>query len=557
MSNKEIWSILFCLLALILALPACAGPTATTGATTTSETATPTTIVRVDPEGTLVAALSDFGNENFLPWQTSIGSSQICDLVYDMLIYWDEVNRKFIPGIAESWEVSPDALTATYHLRKGIQFSDGWGELTSADVMFNFEMQASPKSMGKTAESRNIESMDTPDPYTLVVHLKKTAPAFIGAFSLGNGGNYQGIASKKYVETIGEETASQKPIGSGPFKLVESQLGSYYTLEAFDNHWRVVPEFKSLTLRLIPEVSSVVAALKNNEVDLASVPSEQLAGLKNAGLATEITPTGVYFTTWGGLAVPEDPRYDPAYHNKSPWTDVRVRKALCLAIDRQAICNTIFAGAATPAGHLLFSAGMNKYQYPYDPGTARQLLKDAGYPDGFSFEVISYVMPGVPEMPRVQEALAGYWQQIGLNPKITVIDYNAYQKQRVQMKTTGNIAASKCGPAVDMWDKVNLWLPPNCVSPAFQDEASLKIWKEGTTKLNADERAAYIDKLNQYFFENIGPMPIVNLSQAFAWNSGKIGAWPHSPITVPYYLEYVRHAQPLNTFRLFTPWPGR
>ena len=79
----------------------------------------------------------------------------------------------------------------------------------------------------------------------------------------------------------------------------------------------------------------------------------------------------------------------------------------------------------------MFTKGVEKYQYSYDPAAARQLLKDAGYPNGFSFRVISYVHPSAPEAPRIMEALAGYWQQIGLDPKITVIDYNAYYSKNI------------------------------------------------------------------------------------------------------------------------------
>ena len=127
------------------------------------------------PQGELVAALSSFGNENFLPWLDP-GSAPLHDLVYDLLIYYDHINRTFIPGLAESWEVSQDGLTLTYHLRQAVQWQDGWGEFTSADVKYNFEMHASSRSIGKTAACRRIASMDTPDPYTLVVHFKDPFP---------------------------------------------------------------------------------------------------------------------------------------------------------------------------------------------------------------------------------------------------------------------------------------------------------------------------------------------------------------------------------------------
>ena len=191
--------------------------------------------------------------------------------------------------------------------------------------------------------------------------------------SVGNSGICQGIVSKKYVETVGEEVASQKPIGTGPYKLVDSQSGSYFKFEALDNHWRVVPEFKTLTVRLLPETSTLVAALKNKEIDLAQVPAEQLADLKAAGVAVEVSPLGggMLVIRWGGFVIPADKRYDPAYHNKDPWTDVRVRKAMAIAIDREAISKAIFAGSAKPAGVPLNSADMDKYHYSYDPAAAK------------------------------------------------------------------------------------------------------------------------------------------------------------------------------------------
>jgi peptide/nickel transport system substrate-binding protein len=257
------------------------------------------------------------------------------------------------------------------------------------------------------------------------------------------------------------------------------------------------------------------------------------------------------------MAMPEDSRYDPAYHNKDPWTDARVRKAMAISIDRQAICNSIYSGGANPIGVPLFAAGTSKYQYPFDQATARQLLKDAGYPNGFSFRFISSVNPGMPETPRVVEAIAAYWQQIGLDPKITMVDYNAYSAQRREFKTAGDVALFKFVTAADMFDKSIMIMTPDCPVPLFQEEASYTIWKEGSATVDANQRSALVDKLNQYFYDNYGPIPIIKIGGVWAWNAAKVSQFAHPAASIPYYLEYVRHAQPLNTFRLFTPFPGR
>ena len=547
---------------LLASLAACGGSTENTEGTTggSAEATGVTTGDGTGPQGELVASIPDFGNENFLPWRSTGGTGPLLMTVYDVLVYWDEVNKEYIPGLAESWEYSPDGLTLTYHLREGVQFQDGWGELTSEDVKWNFEQQALDDSTGRVSSARMVKSMDTPDPYTLVVHFKMGTPAFLGEFSLAAGGTAQGIVCKKYVETVGEDEAAQKPVGTGPYKLVDSQLGSYYKFEAVDSHWRVVPEFKYLTVRLVQEPSTVVAMLKTGEVDCAIVSSEQLTDLEASGVNTEVSPEGgsIVSIAWGGMAVPEDSRYNPDYHNKDPWADMNVRKAMTISIDRQAICDAIFSGAATPVAVPIPGPGEELgYQYPYDPAQAKDLLAAAGYPDGFSFKFISFVQEGVNQMPRVVEVVASYWEDIGLDPEIVIGDFSSYGNQkRHPLQTAGEVTAWRMMDAADQLTRANIFLMPEAPAQIFMDEGSVAIIKEGQTKMDPAERLAYVRKLNQYYYENYGPIPICRAALCYAW-SDKISAFPHGAVITPYYWEYVRHAEPLNTFRLFTPWPDR
>ena len=549
---------LFLTLLLISLLASCAAPATTNKAPTTTTAPIITTAAVVNPQGELIVALQAFGGENWLPWLDP-SMANLHDIVYDMLIYWDHMNRKFLPGLATSWEVSQDGMTLTYHLRKGVQFSDGWGELTSADVKFNFEMHASKLSVGKAAQTRRIASMDTPDPYTLVVNFKDPYPTFYVDLSMANSGVCQGIICKKYFETVGEDTASQKPIGTGPYKLVDSQPGSYFKFEALDSHWRVVPEFKTLTTRLVIEASTLIAALKTKEIDMSMVPAAQLSDLKASGVTVEASSLGgtLLAVSLGGMVLPDDRRYDAAVHNKDPWTDVRVRKAMAISIDRAAICKAIYADYAQPASVPLFSADMDKYQYPYDPASAKQLLKDAGYPNGFSFNAISTPGGTSAESPRIMEALAAYWQQIGLDPKITVIDYNTYYSKNIVLcKTAGNVALVPNSAIADMLAKAEIFLFPNGAQVINQDAGSYAIYKNNP-KMTFEERDALVNKLNQYYYENYIPISVLRNGFCFAWNSDKISPWPHHDSIRPLYFEYIRHAQPLNTFRLFSPWPDR
>lgn len=559
-------AILFLILMLLLIslLVACASPVAPTSAPTSivmaSPTVTSTTPVKTaKPQGDLVTAANSFGSENWLPWLDPGFANMHC-IVYDMLVYWDHINEKFEPGLAESWEVSLDGLTTIYHLRKGVQFTDGWGELTSADIKYTLERQQTSPHGGKPQVVRRIASIDTPDQYTVIVRMKDPYYTFFVDLSMGNSGVSQGFVCKKYLETVGDDIASQKPVGSGPYKLVDYQLGSYYKFEANENSWRVVPEFKTLTVRLISETSTTVAALLNKEIDLAQgLPAEQLPALKNAGLAVESSSVGGYVLTisLGGMIIPEDKRYDPNYHNKDPWVDMKVRKAMSLAIDREAISKAIYAGFAKPIGVSLLIKDADKYQYQYDPAQAVQLLGEAGYPSGFSFNLISYATPGSPEIPRVIEALAGYWEQIGLNPKIQMTNYTTYTSQNYNpAKTAGNVSVGVLSIIADQLGKFELYLLPNVYVPFYQDAGSYAIYRDNPHG-TIEERAALVMELNQYYYDNVCPIPIVMSGYCYAWNPARVAPFAHSESSHPAYWEYVRHAQPINTYRLFSPWPDR
>jgi ABC-type transport system substrate-binding protein len=185
------------------------------------------------------------------------------------------------------------------------------------------------------------------------------------------------------------------------------------------------------------------------------------------------------------------------------------------------------------------------------------LLKEAGYPSGFSFNIISYTLGGIPQTPRIAEALAGYWQQIGLAPKIINIDYNAYQiKNIVPAKTAGDLSLWNTASAADELSRIELNFMPGSIPALFQDEGSYAIYRDNPHG-TLEERNVVVDKLQQYYYDNYGPIPLLRIGNSYAWNPDKILPWPHHDNTAPGYWEYVRHAQPLNTFRLFTPLPGR
>jgi peptide/nickel transport system substrate-binding protein len=289
------------------------------------------------PEGTLTVAVPTLGEEGFLPERNTASAAAGWECVYDYLIYYDSIADKPLHGLAERWEYSKNGLSLTFYLRKGIQFQDGWGELTAEDVKFTVEHITGPASTNiiSTTLKSSIESMEVKDRYTLVIHLKRPDPDLWINFTSDNPN--LPILCKKYIETVGEEKANRQPIGSGPYRFVESKLGEYSKFEALEKHWLVVPEFKYVIYRVVPEETTRVAMLKTGEVDIATeLDIGKLPELEKAKLKTQVAKNGMtIFLLFGGMLVPEDKRYVEGYHRMDPWKDIRVREAMNIAIDRK------------------------------------------------------------------------------------------------------------------------------------------------------------------------------------------------------------------------------
>ncbi len=364
---------------------------------------------------TLTVALSNFGLMTGLPSRESSLGITVWDKIYDYLVYSPGGGR-FKPGLATSWEKSADAKTWTFHLRKGVQFHDGLGELTAEDVKFtvNLIMKEGSKNSEAPELRTKLSSIEVIDPYTLRISYNVPVPDAPIRFS-----NYWciPIVSKEYVEKVGEDQASNKPIGSGPFQFVERVPGSHVKFKAVKEHWRVVPDFDYLIIKAVPEISTRIGMLINGEADIVGLPPTHIAEVKRAGFRVKTAPS-VYTTFMGFLGYGYKKERE-GYNPDLPWWDIRVRKALNLAINRQELAEKIFSGAASPAAVMPFGAGsainfLTLEPYPYDPDQAKKLLKDAGY-EKLHLKIWDYDFPGIAPFKDMIEAVATYWIAIGVS----------------------------------------------------------------------------------------------------------------------------------------------
>lgn len=420
-------------------------------AATTAPTAAPKPSVK-QPSGTLNVALSTFESETFLPWNGGVARQSYLLMIYDVLVYSDPKTDQQLPGLAEKWEMSPDGKTWTFFIRKGVQFHEGYGELTADDVKYSFERMIDKTSVGSPAQLlRNIiDKVETPEPYKVVVSLKTPYVGLVGGYL--NDTNAGGIiVSKKYVTAVGDEKANAHPIGTGPYTLAEEHKKGgpikLKTVDGVEKHWRLTPDYQNVNFLLVPEEATRVAMLKNGEADVAPISYDSIDTIKSSGLnVVSIPKNWAPLIRFGGIVTTDPKRYDA----NNPWSKKEVRQALNYAIDRAAIAKSIFKGEATPVGA---SMPLNVWSdipaYPYDPAKAKQLLTQAGYPNGFQLPLRTFTANPGAELPTIGEAVALYWKAIGIDVKIVPSDWNTVRGDLLGAKANSYLFVQRGQPFVD------------------------------------------------------------------------------------------------------------
>ena len=341
--------------------------------------------------------------------------------------------KPMTPSLAESWTQSKDGLEYEFVLRKNVRFHNG-DVMNAEDVKFSFERY---RGASATLLKSKVAKVEVVDPLRVRFTLKQAWPDFMAFYATPATGAAW-IVPKKYVERVGDEGFKKAPVGAGPYKFVSFKPGVELTLEAFEQYWRKPPSVKTLVLRTIGDESTRLAALKRGEVDVAYSITGPLAEEVKRGQGLKLVPTYFTFTTW--LVFPD--QWDP----KSPWHDRRVRQAANLAIDRAGINAAVYLGLSK----LSFSfipQGMDYFwappPSPFDPKRAKQLLTEAGYPNGFeSGDLSGDTIYGV----AIGEPVANYLQQVGIRLRLRPMERAAFFKEYGEKKLRGVIFSGSGAP---------------------------------------------------------------------------------------------------------------
>ena len=356
-----------------------------------------------------------------------------------------------VPMLAKSWEVSEDGSTWTFRLNEGVQFHKGYGEMTAEDVIWGMRQFGAEGS--KHARASNIRGIwDNADGHAkaiddYTVEVNTGAPWSEVPFNeilTSPGGSGTWIISKKQTDELGAEEANGQIAATGSWDLVEFSTGEFWKMEAVEDHWRKTPHFAEMYFREIPEESSRIAGFQTGNLDttvsafdsldaLVKVEGAELMRLPGGGEAA----LNFYGQFHVGIGTEDQqPGYDPDLPwvsanpdlNSEEWANAaKVRNALSIAIDRQGIVDTLLRGYGSPA--VMWEFGQYEatwlppeMRWEYNPEGARQLLAEAGYPDGFSI-TLTPSLRGAPVETEACEAIAAMWADIGVDVKFQRLPY--------------------------------------------------------------------------------------------------------------------------------------
>ena len=333
---------------------------------------------------------------------------QVTNHLFDTLTTLD-ADGKVVGQIAESWE-QPDNVTTIFKIRKGIKFHDGT-ELTAEDVKYSLDRAIASAAVSYIVNF--IETVTVNDPNTVTVKTKEPYAPILRNLAVP----FSAIIPKAYAEkmkTEGKEFAT-KPIGSGPYKLVEWKQGDSTTLESFADYFAGPAKTKNLVMKVIPEASQRTIALETGELDLVyDVQANDVQKIKdNSNL--------VYFE-----ADPLTCFYLSFNTKKAPFDNKLVRQAIRHAIDSQTIIDTILYGNGIPAGDLIAPKVFGYAEdapYAYDPELAKKLLAEAGHASGLK---IKLSVNDAQIRVEVSQAIAAMLQEVGITTEVEVTEFGKF-----------------------------------------------------------------------------------------------------------------------------------
>jgi peptide/nickel transport system substrate-binding protein len=431
--------------------------------------------------------------------------------VYEGLVTIDK-DGKIKPLLATEWTVSDDGLTYTFKLRPDVKFHNGTA-FDSSIVKFSLDRaRAADSTNAQKQFFEPIESVETPDPLTAVVKLKQPTGLFV--YHLGWG-------DAVMIDPKTVETNKTEPVGTGPFKFKSWQRGNRVDLVKNEEYWdKGVPKLSAVTFRFIGDAPAQAAALRAGDIDgFPNFTAPELFG--------EFEQDARFKTVIGAT-----PRKLVAGFNnsKAPLDNVKVRQAMMSAIDRQAVIEGAFSGYGVPIGSHFAPTDPGYIDltgtWPYDPEKAKQMLTEAGYPDGFT---VNMKCPQMSYTTRACEVLQALLGEVGITMNIEASEFPAKWIDDVFIKHNFDMTIVDHAEPMD----IDIYSRPTYYFQYKNDAFNDLIAK---ASVNADEaqRSALYGDAQKILAEEVPALYLFDLPRLNIWDAKVQGLWENEPISQVY-----------------------
>lgn len=446
----------------------------------------------------------------------------ILNMVVEGLVGSSDDGTEIIPTVADTWEVSDDGLTYTFHIRDGIQFSTG-DPVTAEDVVYS--LTRAKEAEGPWAGMLDMmDSIEDGGDGTVIAYLNAASPAFLPTIAMF----YCGIMPKAYCEEQGEEGLAEKPVGTGPFVLDSWSRGEKMVFKKNTNYWESgSPKVDEIDLNVVADDSTRIMQLESGQIDIAAdVPYSRVSELQAA--------SGVEVSFFDST----DVKFVLINCQGEETKDKRVRQALALATDKKAINDAVYYGNGTLAETYLAPA------LPYsdqdipaagvDVEKAKELLTEAGYPDGFSISV--QVGNGDSEVLQTATLLQQQWKEIGITLDIQQID-KATARQNWK---DGNYDVFISNMTSDMTDiselagLVAIESQTHCWRTYWNDKDQKKAEEyctEGNSEMDETKRAEAYKNMQEVIADAVPLIPILYAPYTFV-TTDKVQGAAQNPLGV-------------------------
>lgn len=481
--------------------------------------------VDVDTTGYLVAALN--ADIQTADVQKTSKDYEVPFNIFDRLVDVEvgtDGNSKIVPSLAESWDISDDGLEYTFHLRQGVKFHNG-NDFTAEDVAYTFHRMLTVEGGVNTefidqikgadellaGETDTLEGVEVVDDYTIKVTLKEPFAGFLASISSPGVSIYDSEATEAAGDQFGMDPAVT--VGTGPFEFSSWSFNNQLVLTRNEDYWKGASGLPGVVIKIIPDTETQSMMFESSELDILDLDY----AADSVDRFTETYPDQIVQGPRVGIV------YFTMNFNKEPFQDVRVRKAVQMSIDRQAILDALYGGRGQVEQgifpHGLIGFNPDQEEIKYDPEAAKALLAEAGYADGFDMEIAADSSAS-DTMTMALEIVSDQLAEVGIRAEIKNYDESTW----LETRKSGELGSFMSTWSADYND------PDNFIYTFFGNEEKTRIRSinypdtevmervaKARTIVNEDERLAEYKALEEKLIhEDAAWVPMFSRLHLFA-----------------------------------------